>query len=204
MSRKPEIVKTEELSAQDTKWVTLQKITWRDQDGKERPWEVASRKTRGESGIDAVAILAILKSQSKGFRPSTVIIEQYRPPVGAYVIELPAGLVDAGETVEQTAIRELEEETGFKASGVAQVSPLLVSDPGMSSANMKFIALNVDIKEGEEPAQKLDAGEHIVKRVVELDKLLEELEAYERRGFVIDARLHHFAAGWSMARQVAA
>ena len=104
-------------------------------------------------------------------------------------------MVDSGETVEQTAIRELEEETGFKASGVAQVSPLLVSDPGtcsdyasrnllmewnansgMSSANMKFIALNVDIKEGEEPAQKLDEGEHIVKRVVELDKLLEELE----------------------------
>jgi ADP-ribose pyrophosphatase len=39
-------------------------------------------------------------------------------------------LVDSGETAEQTAIRELEEETGYKASSVAQVSPLLVSDPG--------------------------------------------------------------------------
>jgi ADP-ribose pyrophosphatase len=106
-----------------------------------------------------------------------------------------AGLVDSGETAEQTAIRELEEETGYKASGVAQVSPLLVSDPGgrvlislkrsidgrlsisgMTSANMKLVALNVDIKEGEEPAQKLEEGEHIVKKVVELDKLLEELE----------------------------
>jgi ADP-ribose pyrophosphatase len=35
MSHKPEIIKTEELSAQDAKWVTLQKLTWRDQDGKE-------------------------------------------------------------------------------------------------------------------------------------------------------------------------
>lgn len=202
MSRKPEIVKTEELSAQDAKWVTLQKITWRDQEGKERPWEVASRKTRGESGIDAVAMVAILRSKSKSFKPSTIVIEQYRPPVGAYVVELPAGLIDSGETPEQTAIRELEEETGYKASGVAEVSPLLVSDPGMTSANMKLIALNVDVEEGEEPAQKLEEGEHIVKKVVELDKLMEELQEYERRGFVIDARLHHFAAGWHMARRV--
>ncbi|CEL57920.1 putative Nudix hydrolase P35G2,12 OS=Schizosaccharomyces pombe (strain 972 / ATCC 24843) GN=SPBP35G2.12 PE=3 SV=1 [Rhizoctonia solani AG-1 IB] len=202
MSSKPEIIKTEELSAQDAKWVTLQKITWRDEEGKERPWEVASRKTRGDGGIDAVAILAVLRSESKSFKPSTVIIEQYRPPVGAYVVELPAGLISSGESAEETAIRELEEETGYKASGVAEVSPLLVSDPGMTSANMKLIALNVDVKEGEEPSQKLDEGEHIVKKIVELDNLMEELQGYERKGFLIDARLHHFAAGWHMARRV--
>ncbi|KAG9101680.1 hypothetical protein FS749_004489 [Ceratobasidium sp. UAMH 11750] len=202
MSQKPEILKKEELSAQDAKWVTLEKITWKDQDGKQRPWEVASRKTRSEGGIDAVAVLAILKSKSETFRPSTIIIEQYRPPVSAFVVELPAGLIDSGETAERAAIRELEEETGYKASGVAQVSPLLVSDPGLTSANMKLVAVNVDIKEGEEPAQKLDEGEHIVKRVVELDKLLGELQAYEARGFVVDARLHHFAVGWDMRNKL--
>lgn len=202
MSHKPENVKTQELSTQDAKWITLQKITWRDEEGKERPWEVASRKTRGKGGIDAVAILAVLRSESKSFKPSTIVIEQYRPPVGAYVVELPAGLIDSGESAEDTAIRELEEETGYKASGVAEVSPLLVSDPGMTNANMKLIALNVDVKEGEEPAQKLDAGEHIVKKIVELDRLMEELQDYERKGFLIDARLHHFATGWHMARAV--
>ncbi|KAB5590778.1 ADP-ribose pyrophosphatase [Ceratobasidium theobromae] len=206
MSHKPGIIKTEELSAQDAKWVTLQKLTWRDQDGKERPWEAASRKTRGQSGIDAVAILAILRSKSESFKPSTIVVEQFRPPVGAYVVGklflFMGWLIDSGETAEQTAIRELEEETGYKASGVAEVSPLLVSDPGMSSANMKLIAVNVDIKEGEEPAQKLDEGEHIVKKIVELDSLMEELQDYERRGFLIDARLHHFASGWHMGRRV--
>jgi ADP-ribose pyrophosphatase len=48
------------------------------------------------------------------------------------LIELPAGLVDGGETAEQAAIRELEEETGYKADGVLQSSPLIVSDPGAS------------------------------------------------------------------------
>lgn len=46
-------------------------------------------------------------------------------------IELPAGLIDNGETAEQAAIRELEEETGFKADGVVQSSPIIVSDPGV-------------------------------------------------------------------------
>jgi ADP-ribose pyrophosphatase len=35
MYQKPEILRKEDLSAQDAKWVTLQKLTWKDQDGKE-------------------------------------------------------------------------------------------------------------------------------------------------------------------------
>lgn len=40
------------------------------------------------------------------------------------------GLIDEGETAEQAAIRELEEETGYKSTSVLQVSPVIVSDPG--------------------------------------------------------------------------
>ena len=40
------------------------------------------------------------------------------------------GLVDDGETPEEAAIRELEEETGYRADHVVDVSPVIVSDPG--------------------------------------------------------------------------
>jgi ADP-ribose pyrophosphatase len=40
------------------------------------------------------------------------------------------GLMDDGETPEQTAIRELEEETGYVADKVIETSPILVADPG--------------------------------------------------------------------------
>ena len=46
------------------------------------------------------------------------------------LLELPAGLIDEGETPEQAAIRELQEETGFKAAKVLESSPLEVCDPG--------------------------------------------------------------------------
>lgn len=42
-----------------------------------------------------------------------VMIRQYRYPVGNYIYELPAGLIDEGETPEEAAIREMKEETGF-------------------------------------------------------------------------------------------
>ena len=41
-----------------------------------------------------------------------------------------SGLIDEGETVEQAAIRELEEETGFQSDKILETSDLLASDPG--------------------------------------------------------------------------
>lgn len=45
--------------------------------------------------------------------PRLVLIRQYRYPIGAFLYELPAGLVDQGETPSQAAARELMEETGL-------------------------------------------------------------------------------------------
>ncbi|EJD07172.1 uncharacterized protein FOMMEDRAFT_144906 [Fomitiporia mediterranea MF3/22] len=203
MSQQPKILKARELPASEAKWITLKELEWQDQDGKKRKWECAERKTRGSSGIDAVAILAIIKSTNHSFPPSTVIIEQFRPPIGNFVVELPAGLIDEGETPEQTAIRELEEETGFKADGVIESSPVVVNDPGMTTANMKLIILSVTFPDKLELSDaKLDEGEHITKRVVELSKLSDELHHYAEKGFAVDARLSHFASGLRLANKL--
>ncbi|KAF8583292.1 hypothetical protein K439DRAFT_1653535 [Ramaria rubella] len=189
MSKTPQIISMQELPASEAQWVTLKKIRFRDQEGQERQWEAAERKTRGASGVDAVAILAILQPMDKS-PPATIIIEQFRPPVEKFAI----GLIDKGETPEQTAIRELEEETGFKADGVIECSPLMVSDPGMTSANMKLVTLRVTVASAESfnnlPKQSLERGEFIVRRVVRLDKLNEELQG---------AALSHFAIGYNMS-----
>jgi hypothetical protein len=48
-----------------------------------------------------------------------------------YSVELPAGLIDDGETPEQAGIRELREETGYEAEGVIDSSAVLANDPGL-------------------------------------------------------------------------
>ncbi len=79
--------------------------------GKDCTWESAERKTRPPgSAVDGVGIVAILQ---KATGPELLLQKQFRPPIDKVCIEVPAGLVDEGETPEQCAVRELREETGY-------------------------------------------------------------------------------------------
>ncbi len=66
--------------------------------------------------------------------PEIVLQKQYRPPIGKTVIELPAGLIDEGETAEQAAIRELKEETGYVAE-VLETSPIMFNGTPSSAVS---------------------------------------------------------------------
>lgn len=83
---------------------------------------LTTQQTRPEGcPIDGVGIVAILQKASG---PELLLQKQYRPPINKIVVEVPAGLIDAGETPEECAIRELKEETGYV--GVAeQTSPVM-------------------------------------------------------------------------------
>ena len=68
-----------------------------------------------------MGIVALL---SKPSGLELLLQKQYRPPIDKVVVEVPAGLIDAGETPEECAVRELKEETGYV--GVAeQTSPVM-------------------------------------------------------------------------------
>ncbi|KAJ4989338.1 multicopper oxidase [Stagonosporopsis vannaccii] len=198
MPQAPKINKIEALPAEEAKWVEFQKISWQDQTGRNRVWEAANRKTRGKAGVDAVAICTVIRHPKR--KPSTIIILQYRPPVDAVCVELPAGLVDDKESPSDASLRELHEETGYKGK-LTFISPTIVSDPGLSSANMQLATVEVNLNEGdEEPEQALDDGEFIERVVVPLDELYERLVQYDKEGKTVDARLWHWAAGINFAK----
>lgn len=62
-----------------------------------------------DSKAEGVVIYPILKEHSD----KIVMIRQYRYPLDDYLYELPAGLIDEGETPGEAAIREMKEETGL-------------------------------------------------------------------------------------------
>lgn len=135
-SKMAKVLRSEPLSDKDAKWVGLRAIYWQDPTGKERKWECADRRTR-KGDADAVAICAIVQRPSS--EPHLLLVSQFRPPVNSSVIEMPAGLIDAGEEGEdgarRAALRELKEETGYgteKEGGkidVKLVSTVMVNDP---------------------------------------------------------------------------
>ena len=62
-----------------------------------------------DSAAEGVVIFPVLKDDPE----KVVLIRQYRYPLDDVLYELPAGLIDAGETPECAAIREMKEETGL-------------------------------------------------------------------------------------------
>ncbi|RYP40865.1 hypothetical protein DL767_001346 [Monosporascus sp. MG133] len=206
-TQEPVITKVSELRTEEAKWVTLRKVEFVDQVGKPRTWEVAARKTRGRAGVDAVAMGNVLLHPS---RPaSTMVVIQYRPPLDAYTVEWPAGLVDEDETPEQAAVREFKEETGYECR-VVSISPLQAADPGMTSANMQLVMVEADLPETEwrggggddgMPLQRLEDGEHIQRVVLPLAELYDRLVEYSKQDrMIVAAKLFHFAAGMHFAQ----
>lgn len=198
-TQEPIITSISDLPVEEAKWVTLKKIEYTDQVGKARTWEAASRKTRGKAGVDAVAMGNILLHPSRP--PSTMVVIQYRPPLDAYTVEWPAGLIDADETAEEAAVREFKEETGYDCR-VLSVSPPQAADPGLSNANMQLVMVEVNLGEGdEEPEQRLEDGEHIQRIVVPLAEFYDRLVDYSKQErMIVAAKLFHFAAGMHFAQ----
>ena len=96
-------------------------------------WEYVSRSR----GIRAAVILAVDENDH------VLLVEQYRVPLGRRCIELPAGLIGdddgaEGEDALSAAGRELEEETGYRASRLEDMGTYL-SSPGMVSESFTLV-----------------------------------------------------------------
>ena len=198
--QEPKILSITDLPNTSAKWVSLQKVDFVDQTGTSRTWEIAVRKTTSKSGVDAVAMGNIFIHPSKP--PSTMLVIQYRPPVGKYTIEWPAGLIDEDETPEEAATREMKEETGYEGR-ILDSGPVVASDPGLTNATLKLVMVEVKLNEGDNgmPDQKLDEGELIERVMVPLSELYDRLMKWAADDkFMIAGKLFYFAAGMHFAK----
>jgi ADP-ribose pyrophosphatase len=140
-------------------------------------WEYASRT----GNISAVVILA----EHEG---KVILIEQPRVPLGERCLELPAGLVgdnDPNATVEDTAIKELEEETGFTADRIERLGEFYAS-PGMLSEGFTLVRAHGVRKIGDGGGdENEDINVHLVARA-DIPNFIEQKRA---EGFGIDVKL---------------
>lgn len=194
--KKAHIISTTETS--DTKWVKTWRIEYERPDGKSSTWEYCSRTkhvdpTTDQHATDAVVAVAVLQ---KPDGPELLVQKQFRPPTGAVTIEMPAGLLDANETVEECAIRELREETGYV--GVAQSrSPPLSNDPGFSNCTVTLVNVTIDLtlKENQDPQPQLEDNEFIENFSLPIKGLKNRLDEYREQGYAICTRLYSVALG---------
>lgn len=108
-----------------------------------------------------------------------VVERQYRHPMGVAMIEFPAGKLDAGEPPLQCAIRELAEETGYRASEWAKAGILHNAIAYSNECIEVWFARGLRLGE-----RKLDAGEFLDVGAAEVDELL----SLSQRGELTDAK----------------
>ncbi|HEX8238195.1 MAG TPA: NUDIX hydrolase [Allosphingosinicella sp.] len=140
-------------------------------------WEYVSR-TRN---VSAAVILAVDDGH-------VILVEQYRVPIGARCLELPAGLVGddvEGEEAAVAAIRELEEETGYSAERAVDLGRYYAS-PGMSSEGFNLLRAEGLTKVGEGGGVE---GEDIVVHRVKLAEVPGFVAERREAGVAADSKL---------------
>ncbi|MFB6303011.1 MAG: NUDIX hydrolase [Haloferacaceae archaeon] len=97
-----------------------------------------------------------------------LLVEQYRPTVREIHLELPAGIVEAGESYTEAGIRELREETGFAASSASLLQEFWTCTGVLRHRR------GIVFAEGLEPGeQSLDENEFLVPRTVPVDEAVD-------------------------------
>jgi len=140
-------------------------------------WEYASR-TRN---IGAVVVIA-------EYEGKIILVDQPRVGPDCRCVELPAGLVgdeDPDITVEQTAIKELEEETGFTGDRVERLGDFFAS-PGMLSESFSLVRVHGVRKIGEGGG---DEHEDINVDLVARADIPNFIEQKRAEGFGVDVKL---------------
>ena len=115
----------------DNRFLNLYELDATFRDGSRAPYYVASRRKDAESlkaaTGDRHADGVILYGVYGDWKDRVVLVRQYRYPLGDYVYEFPAGLVEPGEDMLDAGIREMYEETGLNFTPVQTARPFFTT-----------------------------------------------------------------------------
>ena len=171
------------------KWLCFKSVDFMINGKKFENYEYIERTTR-ITDIDGVDIIPFIKFPKSKKDSKLILIANYRPPVGRFVLEWPAGLVEDKNDFYKDAMRELKEETGYMSklpvellneNNIPITSPVLYGDPWKSNECGKSIILEID---GDDPCnnemnarQILEETEDISIHFLELKRsLVQDLE----------------------------
>ena len=153
-----------------------------------RQRQCTSRKDPSKTGLfyyldgtDWVNVVALTQNEE------VVLIEQYRHGLGEVTLEIPGGLVDAGEKPLEAGLRELREETGY-TGGQAEIIGIVSPNPAIQTNRCHTVLVR-----GVAPAesQDLDAAEEIETRTVPLAEISSLIKKGVIHHAMVVAAFHH-------------
>lgn len=158
------------------KFLRFTLTTYIDTSGTIRDWESFER-------VNCKGIVVVVPIITEG---ETLLVRQFRPPVNNYVIEFPAGLSNRSESLEETAKRELLEETGYIAREIIYLTEGPVSSGASGEILTAFLARGLKF----EGIGKKDETEDIEVIKVSLLELDSKLSGLRSEGNYIDLKIY--------------
>ncbi|MBF0489701.1 MAG: NUDIX hydrolase [Candidatus Omnitrophica bacterium] len=167
-----------ERTVYEGQWLSVHETLCEGRDGKEIVWESIRRK---KSSVGVVVLARLIHSNQ------IILIKQYRPAIGGYILALPAGL---GFNDPAHALVELKEETGYVGK-IVSVSPVLKTGASLIDDSARIICVDVDDHDplNQNPVQELEPGEDILVCLVKIDQAMEFLLEQQKQGVHIAANL---------------
>jgi len=104
-----------------------------------------------------------------------VLIRQYRHGIRQVTLEIPGGLVEQGDSPEETAKRELREETGYMASEMILLGSVHANPAFLNNLCYSYLARDVTLSGAQEQDEKEDI-EIVVKPLKEIPRLIKDGE----------------------------
>lgn len=161
--------------------VLVEYLDGRPSEGSAEPDVIRDWETIERVGSRGVVVIVPFTSDAL-----VVLIRQFRPAVDGYVVELPAGLIDKGEKAEETAHRELIEETGYAAG----VMDFLISGPASSGSSSEILDVFVASELSFVGIGERDESENIEVLMVPLDMLDQKISELQAAGNFVDLKVH--------------
>lgn len=139
--------------------------------------ETPTGKTVKWINIDHKGATAILPVDNDG---KIILIKQYRNNANDYIFEVPAGCIELNEDPKECAIRELEEETGYRCKNIKRIFTLY---PAVGTSNEQlhcFLATNL-----EKHSTNFDEDEFIETYKFSIDELMQMID----NGEIVDGKV---------------
>ena len=147
--------------------------------------------------IKGVEIVPTLKR--KGEEDALILLWNYRPPIGSFILEFPAGMLDPAEEAGTAAVRELLEETGYTGKVTRVTSSVVRFSQAVSSTTSRiaFVEVDGDAEVNRKPVPKPGKEELCKTVVVPVSKLLQTLDSYSQKDGSVDGKVYFLAAGFA-------
>jgi ADP-ribose pyrophosphatase len=152
----------------DEKWLNLFAATF-EHNGHTGRWVFASRKARPGAGGSGDAVVIVPVFRPTDGPPKLVMVREFRVPVGDYVYAFPAGLLEKGESVEETLRRELLEEAGMEVVSIKRVTQPLYSSSGLTDEAVAMAF--VEARATPQTRPKLEASEELEVVLLDFDEV---------------------------------